>query len=116
MGAAVKTAYGGRVVGVGVDIEGNRTIDPKMTRFFLTKAEQTARPDDWLRLWTVKEALFKACPANDGRLLSDFEIDDPHATAGTARLIGNTCLLFHYTSSIFGESFISLALCEEVKQ
>jgi hypothetical protein len=41
-------------------------------------------PDGLLRLWTIKEALFKATPRNQGYLLLDFEVHDTAAACGEA--------------------------------
>jgi acyl carrier protein len=91
--AAVAADPGGVVAGVGVDIEFDRTPRPETARFFLTPAEQEwlarrpapAVPRTLLRLWTVKEALFKATPDNDDLSLIDFELADPGAAQGPAR-------------------------------
>jgi hypothetical protein len=80
-GVAVAARCDGDQAGVGVDLEAWRTIDPRTARFFLRPGEA----GDLLRLWTVKEALFKATPANGGVALVDYEVDDPSALEGTAR-------------------------------
>ncbi len=102
------------VVGVGIDIEGERDIRGDMLRFFLSPSEQSAPPSEWLRLWTVKESLYKACPDNARLLLTDFEVDDTRAGEGTARLAGNDRLVFRYTSRKMDNSILTFALCEEV--
>src|SRR5688500_8593893 len=76
--------------GVGVDIETGRRPPPRMARFFLTRKERRClgqpSPEQLLRLWTVKEALFKADPLNHRRVLADYALDDPLADAGCARV------------------------------
>lgn len=59
--------------GVGVDHEPWRAVDPRMLRFFLTPDDA---PGDPLRLWTVKEALFKATADNGSYVLTDFTVVD----------------------------------------
>lgn len=105
-----------RLVGIGVDIEGMRVIRKEMTRFFLTEKEQESLPSEWLRLWTVKESLFKACPNNEDLLLSDFETDNPCAMAGKARLNRDPSLSFQYTCHRMKTSFVTFAVCEKVEE
>ena len=78
---------GGR--GVGVDLEQlGRRVPERGMRLYLTDAERSrheASDDETrLRLWTVKEALFKAHLANEGLTLATFALDDPGAWLGTA--------------------------------
>ena len=93
-GAAVGAAPGA-TAGVGVDFEPVRQIDPATARFFLTDREQEWVADldqdrvsaELLRLWTVKEAVFKADLGNAHALVGDYELDEPAATTGTARRV-----------------------------
>ncbi|MGH3714904.1 MAG: AMP-binding protein [Micromonosporaceae bacterium] len=70
--AAVLIGAGPPVLGVGVDLELDRAPGPRTIPFFLTDAERewtaslpaTEQPAELLRLWTVKEALFKADPGS----------------------------------------------------
>ncbi len=66
--------------GVGIDAEGWRQVDPRMARFFLSDAD--ARPYDLLRLWTVKEAVFKATSENHSLVLTDFIVLDATRAVG----------------------------------
>jgi acyl carrier protein len=85
-----------RLAGVGVDIEPERPVDPRTARFFLTGPERDwlsavdagRRGGELLRLWTVKEALFKADPANRGTTLAHYQTRDPAAPAGPAGALG----------------------------
>lgn len=87
------------VSGLGVDIELPRQIKETGWKFFLTDKEQnfvkSAPKNDWqmycTRLWTVKEALFKATPENkeNGILVAHFETDTPSLEGGIARLKGS---------------------------
>jgi hypothetical protein len=82
-------------------------------RFFLTEREAAAivgAPDAALRLWTVKEALYKATPDNAGLGLRMFEVTDPAADSGTAQLTGRRALGFHYTTWRGAGGVLSAAL------
>lgn len=80
------------VDGIGIDFEIDRQPHPESPRFFLTQAERawllgqhpSDRPSRLVRLWTVKEALFKADPKNEQALLSDYQIENPGAWRGRA--------------------------------
>lgn len=79
-------AGGDTVVGTGIDFEPSRAaVDPRTARFFLSPAERAAvgTAGDLLRLWTVKEALFKATADNGGLVLADYGLVDPTAPHGT---------------------------------
>ncbi|MFX4293304.1 4'-phosphopantetheinyl transferase superfamily protein [Streptomyces bohaiensis] len=95
LAVAVVAAGGASALsGLGADIE-LRTPAPGTARFFLTDREQDhlaalpapRRPASLLRLWTVKEALYKADPDNARTRLRDYALDDPGARAGTARTV-----------------------------
>ena len=103
--------------GIGLDIESGRSINQSAARFFLTETEQ-----DWLkqqdapassrillRLWTVKEAIFKADPDNTEKILGDYVLEDPSLWAGTAHRRDGRLLRFHYTSIEVDEGFLSIA-------
>jgi 4'-phosphopantetheinyl transferase EntD len=83
------------LLGIGVDLEMPRATSPEISRFFLTESERRwleAGPldqqgDDRIRLWTVKEAVFKALPNNRGTNLARIELDDPEAESGAATVI-----------------------------
>ena len=78
------------LVGVGVDAEPLRRADPRTARFFLDERERAlldeaadeARSSEHVRLWTTKEAMFKADPANAERVLLDYHLSRPAAKAG----------------------------------
>ncbi len=102
-GVAVAARCDGPQAGLGVDLEGWQTIDPRTARLYLHAHEQ----GDLLRLWTVKEALFKATPDNDAAVFLDYEVDDPHALTGRARdRLGRT---FEYVSTSRPEGWLTLA-------
>jgi hypothetical protein len=86
-GVAVAVRGEVELAGIGVDFEPWRQrVHPRIARFFLRPAEQRARLDarTLVRLWTVKESLFKALPDNASRVLLDIELADPGAPAGPA--------------------------------
>jgi acyl carrier protein len=101
----------GRVAGIGVDVELDRCPDPRTARFFLTAAERRwagDRPADLLRLWTVKEALFKADPHNAGTVLTDYVLATPRAGRGLA--FGPDGRRFHYRTTRLHRGALSVAL------
>ena len=92
-GVVVAARCDGGVQGVGVDLEPWRPeVDARVGRFFLGGRERAwlyalrprRRARAVIRLWTVKEALFKASAGNAGASLLDYEVDDPGAGAGGA--------------------------------
>lgn len=88
LAVAVAVGEGVEVLGVGVDHEPWReSLDLAMAPLFLTEAEQVAATDasTMLRLWTVKEALFKATPGNAENRLHLYDVAVPTALAGDAR-------------------------------
>ena len=104
-GVAVAARCDGPQAGLGVDLEGWQVIDPHTARLYLHAYEQ----GDLLRLWTVKEALFKATPRNDTAVFLDYEVNDAQALAGGARdRHGRT---FEYLSSSRPEGWLTLAVC-----
>jgi hypothetical protein len=118
--AAFRSAPEG-ALGIGIDFEGHRPVKADTVRFYLSAAER-ARPEaaalaarDLLRLWTVKEALFKADPGNRSRgwSLGVYEVEGSLADfAGSARVSG--LLSFRYLSLALDEGFLSLAVSSAV--
>ena len=84
--------------GVGIDLELSRKVDAKHTRYYLSKYESDLvnSNDDLLRLWTVKEALFKADPSNDGGILKNYNVKNPKTLKGEA--INKKGDTFYYNS------------------
>jgi 4'-phosphopantetheinyl transferase EntD len=110
LGSAATAAEGtpDRVAGVGIDLEPVRPVRPGAVRFFLTPAERpwleavpaAEHEVELIRLWTVKEAVFKADPANEGATTyGEYHLDDPAATAGTARRPGSP-FTFTYVTTV----------------
>jgi hypothetical protein len=110
----------GAARGLGIDLEFARPMDPRAARFFLGDHERAfvdalapaRRSDALLRLWTVKEAVFKACAGNAGLLLADFRLDDPGARAGTARRIDGPAFAARYGSIDLGGGWLAVALAD----
>jgi len=109
--AVAARAYGGQA-GVGVDYEGPHATDPRIARLFLVERERdgAAGPDDLLRLWTVKEALFKATPDNEGVTFLDYEVADAAALAGDA--LDRAGHRLRYVSGGLNGGWLSVAVCD----
>jgi phosphopantetheinyl transferase (holo-ACP synthase) len=108
----------GSLKGIGVDLEVNTRIGPAAARFFLTEREQSwleeqaaaYRPHLLLRLWCIKEALFKANPENAGRMLADHETAEPGNASGDACSCSGR--IMHYASWCESRTCIALAVCK----
>ncbi len=84
--------------GLGVDLEAERPMRPEAARFFLGEDEMAKlngrnamdggaeSEEGLLRLWTAKEALFKADMDNRNRVLTDYRVADPMVRRGKAGL------------------------------
>ena len=116
--AAALALPGAHPPGAGIDLETGRSPHPDSARFFLTPSEQAwlaaldpkAQPRHLQRLWTVKEALFKARLQNQDAMLHHFEIDDPSALSGTAVLRCGGRPRFRYTSATFRDCWLTAAV------
>ena len=120
--------------GIGVDIEYLRPIDIRSARFFLDD-DELARWPGWAvqqgagpavqqvtlqRLWTVKEAVFKAHLANAGRQLRDYRISSLHPEARAGVLPGDPWIgrarcgpdTFGVRSLVVDDLILTVALCE----
>lgn len=76
--------------GVGLDFEPWRPLDARHRRLMLSRREDallgTAGSRDLLRIWTVKEALFKADVDGQQRWVIAYELDQPSRRSGIARV------------------------------
>ena len=108
--------------GLGVDLEVDRAIPRSADRLYLTARERgslrsgsTYSNADLLRLWTVKEALFKADVENRMRgWLSCYECLDPCRLSGKARLRSSVAdKRFKFASLPFLSGFLTVAISEE---
>jgi acyl carrier protein len=105
------------LAGVGVDLEPMRTADPRTARFFLDERERAwldslpprARAGEHMRLWTVKEALFKSDPANDRTTLLDYVTAVPAARSGRAGRRDGSGPRFAYASGRLGAACLTVA-------
>ena len=108
----------GQLAGIGIDYEAMRQMKRGVERFFLTDDErlglQATGDDDarLLRLWTIKEALFKADPANGQRLLKDYRLQQAMKMHGSVSLHGS---IFHYICMEVDGGFISVAISNSSK-
>jgi 4'-phosphopantetheinyl transferase EntD len=109
------------LAGVGVDLEWDRTPRREVSRFFLIPAEEdwlgqqgpAEQPGQLLRLWTIKEALFKADPHNGQTRLLDYCLLVPGAARGAA--LSSATLPMQYASLSVAGGFISAALAKEME-
>lgn len=111
----------GRAVwGLGVDYEPHRSsVDPRLAGLFLDTREQAwagrfrrrGRRHEILRLWTVKEALFKATPGNGGVTVAAYAVEDPAASHGAARGPCPPGSELRYASIDLPAGFLAVALC-----
>jgi hypothetical protein len=103
------------LLGLGIDLELRRSLRPDAARFFMRPAErdwlaslpESGRGRQLLRLWTVKEAVFKADPANQGRILSDYLLPKAGDPEGRARTRDGREIA--YCSFWLSEGVLSLA-------
>lgn len=105
------------LIGVGVDVQTGRAPEPETARLFLAEHEREAlestpalrQRGELLRMWTVKEALYKADPDNAATLdLRRYHLDDPRARCGEARTA--TAARFHYRTLALCQGFLTVAL------
>ena len=114
-GVAVAARSDGDQAGLGVDLEGWQAPDPRITRFLLGERENERHraggtPSDLLRLWTVKEALFKATPDNAKVTFLDYELLEPAALVGEA--VDRRERKFRYVSGALAEGWLTVAVCD----
>lgn len=115
--AAVADNDAAAVAGTGVDIELGDPPPPETARFFLGEREYghlraaagAECPRVLLRYWTVKEALFKADPANAGSDLRRYVLDRPVQWRGTARRAEDAYPCFRYATFDVPPGFLSVA-------
>ena len=76
-----------KIDGIGIDLELSRPVQDDHARFYLSKSEceSAIDEDQRLRLWTVKEALFKADPDNHDAVIGHYPVQTPSALSGQAR-------------------------------
>jgi 4'-phosphopantetheinyl transferase EntD len=115
---AARPTVGDCVVGLGVDFERDRPMSPDMLRLFATNYETACHGDrraaHALRLWTIKEAVFKACPRNAGLRLNDFEVQQVSPDGKGCAVLLPDQARFITTSRRHATGWLSVALCMEI--
>jgi 4'-phosphopantetheinyl transferase EntD len=105
--------------GMGVDLELRREVPADAARFFLSVDERRQLPlapgRELLRLWTVKEAVFKADLGNAGRGLLDYHLADTAARQGLARVCGGRAAVIRYASLTLPGGFLSAAVVRRLE-
>ena len=100
--------------GIGIDFEPWATrVDPRAAHLFLGPAERVGPlpPEGLLQLWTVKEALYKATPGNQGCLLLDFEVHDTADSCGEAS--GPRGEALRYAALRLERGSLAIAVCDK---
>lgn len=85
-----------RALGLGVDLEHDRPVKPGMARLICDPHERawlaTISPErhaaELLRLWTAKEALYKADPAQGEAIVADYALASPGDLVTTGGRVG----------------------------
>ena len=112
---AVSTPRNKDLFGIGIDIEDPRDLNINASKMFLAKAEisqlQDTSSENLLRLWTIKEAVFKSMPENNNLFLRDFEIVSEHENKGQVRCQKRINFDFCYFSTKWNNSTITIAKC-----
>jgi phosphopantetheinyl transferase len=115
---AIDRSCGEGVAGVGVDFERERPLSPDLLRMFTTRHETALLRDssdaDVLRLWTIKEAVFKACPRNAGLLLTNFEVTGLSPDGAGCAVLRPNLARFATFSRRHAAGWLSVALCMEL--
>ncbi len=114
--------YTNGTFGIGLDVELSRTMQRDWGRFFLTPSEQqwlsnipeSSLSNTMIRLWTLKEALFKADLNNRQFDLPDYQLKDPSQWTGDAFNIHNK-LAFRYYSLKLDSIWLAIATRMDAK-
>jgi hypothetical protein len=102
-----------KILGIGIDFEASKNIDPAATRLFMSSKERSRLGEESphaLRLWSTKEAIFKSDPDNHGHWVWNYELCNPTQHAGRAFLAGSN-KHFHYFSLRLLEGVLAMAVC-----
>jgi 4'-phosphopantetheinyl transferase EntD len=107
-------------VGIGLDYEPLRNINTRVARWFLDEKElawlmsqpQQVHGEEIIRLWTIKEAAFKAHPDNSGLVLTKLAIADPSAARITVNVAEFTSPI-RVTCRPFDAGYLSVATLRE---
>jgi len=90
---AIALSTDARAAGLGVDLELDRPVRPAMARLICSERErawldtipEAQRGPELLRLWTIKEALYKADPAQGDSIVAQYEVASPGAEVTEGR-------------------------------
>lgn len=104
-----------RSIGVGADLELGSGPSAAGAHLFLTNCERLKlrqpTAHDRLRLWTVKEALYKANPCNSESWFTDYVVQDPMRLTGCAITRRNQLVAFRYSSFAIAGGYLTFAFC-----
>ncbi len=101
--------------GVGIDFEPWRDLDQRHHRLMLTMRERHMLPEasarQLLRIWTVKEACFKADCNGQQRWVTAYELQQPTKKSGIARVaVAGRVQHFRYLSLEVADGILSVAI------
>ncbi len=107
--------------GVGIDYEPLRSVNPKITRLFLNETElrwlkgreESELQHGIVRLWTIKEAAFKSCPANSGLVLHHFSIVEAGSPVSEVTVEPGAYRI-RVACKRHDQGHLSVAICEEL--
>ncbi|MFN8016337.1 MAG: 4'-phosphopantetheinyl transferase superfamily protein [Acidimicrobiia bacterium] len=118
-----KTAYAASadknsgILGLGIDFEEIRDLKPRAAKFYLTLNEleklNIDSDEDRIKLWTIKEAIFKAAPNNNNLVLRDFEITQLNSTSGFASQRNKNDHIFEFVYQKENDGILSIAICKK---
>ncbi|HUQ04066.1 MAG TPA: 4'-phosphopantetheinyl transferase superfamily protein [Kofleriaceae bacterium] len=114
---AVALPRGERARGIGVDLERDRPVRPGLAGVFCDARERAwldtvpaaERDATVLRLWTAKEALYKADAAQGDAIVAEYGVDVPALERGGRGAARTTRL----TTLRIGDASLSVALAPE---
>ena len=119
-GAAYAVGTSPGCVGIGIDYEPLRDINTRIARWFLNADEMAwllneprqAHREEIIRLWTIKEAAFKAHPNNGGLVLTKLAIANP-AAAKIRVTVPGLATPIRVTCRPFDAGYLSVATLRE---
>jgi len=90
---AVALPADARADGLGIDLELDRPVKPGLARLlcdahelaWLATVPEERRAAELLRLWTIKEALYKANPAQGDSIVANYAVASPGAEVSEGR-------------------------------
>ncbi len=102
------------VRGMGVDVERARTVSSRLGRFFLRDEEADilgpVPNEEVLRLWTVKEAIFKADPQNKDRVLRHYRVKDLRQPSGLATHVDSGAGFYFASVPLMNGGWLTVAV------